>query len=109
MIRYLDIHESIFQVLPTNQNNDLILSQGFVITLIALVAKIWIRWGIVVGWFYREEDQNQVMIGNNTKGEREEGNVLFVAQMNDELSWYTKTMFASKWWEERYKRNNASS
>ena len=43
------------------------------------------------------------MIGNNTKGEREEGNVLFVAQMNDELSWYTKTMFASKWWEEGIK------
>ena len=44
------------------------------------------------------------MIGNNTKGEEEEGNVLFVAQMNDELSWYTKTMFASKWWgEEREK------
>ena len=43
------------------------------------------------------------MIGNNTKGEEEEGNVLFVAQMNDELSSNDEKK------EKRYKRNNASS
>ena len=68
------------------------------------------RWRIVVGWFSTREDQYQ---NNDWKQYKDgEGNVLFVAEMNDELSWYMKTMYASKIVredEEKVQRNNASS